>query len=117
MNKIKKGDNIAVLVGKDKGKSGVVRRVVLDVFGKPAKVEVEGINMATCYTRPNPQKNEPGGIVRREALIHASNVAVIEPESGKPSRVRFVRVPEGKKEGKKDNGLQRELYVSKRRRA
>jgi len=105
-----------ILAGKDKGKSGEIRRVVLDVFGKPEKVEVNGINMATCYTRPNPQKNEPGGIIRREALIHASNVAVIEPKSGKPSRVRFVQASADDKE-KAKKGLQREFYVSKRRQA
>lgn len=89
MNKIKKGDEVAVLCGRDKGGRGVVLRVYPDSRGKPEKVLVEGVNLATHYERPNPQKNQPGGIVKREAPIHASNVSPMDPKSGKPSRVKI----------------------------
>lgn len=108
MNKIKKGDNVMVLAGNDKGKSGEVRDVKFDAGGKPEKVKVEGIRMMTHFVRPNPQKNEPGGIIKREGFIHASSVAVVEAESGKPARVRIV--------SDADKGRRREFYVSNKRR-
>lgn len=89
MNKIKKGDEVTVLCGRDRGRRGVVLRVHPDARGKPEKVLVEGVNMVTHYDRPNPQQNQPGGIVKREAPIHASNVSPIDPKSGRASRVKI----------------------------
>ena len=89
MNKIKKGDEVAVICGRNKGGRGVVLRVFPDSRGKPEKALVEGINMVTHYDRPDPQKNNPGGIVKREAPIHASNILPLDAKSGKPSRVKI----------------------------
>ena len=89
MNKIKKGDEVAVLCGRGKGGRGVVLRVYPDARGKPEKVLVEGVNTVSHYERPDPQQNRPGGIVKREAPIHASNVSLIDPKSGKPARVKI----------------------------
>ena len=89
MNKIKAGDEVAVLRGRNKGGRGIVKRVIPDFRGKPEKVVVEGVNMVSHYERPNPQQNQPGGIIRREAPIHASNVSLIDPKSGRPARVKI----------------------------
>ena len=97
MNKIRRGDQIAVLAGRDKGSRGTVQRVILDVFGKPEKVMVEGINTLTSFVRPNPQKNEPGGVVKREAPLHVSKVAVIDPDSDQPARVKITTDADGKR--------------------
>ncbi|MEE1876091.1 50S ribosomal protein L24 [Altererythrobacter litoralis] len=82
--KIKKGDNVVVLSGKDKGKTGTVAQVM----PKEGKVVVEGVNVATRHRKPN-QANPQGGIERREAPMHISKVAVADPKTGKPTRVRF----------------------------
>ena len=82
--KIKKGDNVVVLSGKDKGKTGTVAQVL----PKEGKVLVEGVNVATRHRKPS-QANPQGGIERREAPMHISKVAVADPKSGKPTRVRF----------------------------
>lgn len=107
MNKIRRGDEVMVLAGANKGGRGEVKRVIIDDAGKVARVVVEGLNMATCFVRPNPQKNEPGGRILREASLHASNVAVIDKESGLPSRVKIERTEKG--------GV-RQFHVSARRR-
>lgn len=107
MNKIRKGDTVMVLVGRDKGKRGTVSRVILNKVGKPDKVLVEGLNLVTVFERPNPQKNEPGGVNRREAPMHACKVAVVDPDSNLPARVKFVQDAEGKKV--------RRFYVSRKR--
>ena len=82
--KIKKGDTVVVLSGKDKGKQGKVQVVV------PAdrKVVVEGINIVTCHTKPRRQ-GETGGIVKREAAIYASKVQVVFPKCNKATRVAY----------------------------
>ena len=82
--KIKKGDNVVVLSGKDKGKTGTVAQVM----PKDGKVVVEGVNIATRHRKPS-QANPQGGIERREAPMHISKVAVADPKTGKPTRVRF----------------------------
>jgi len=84
--KIKKGDNVVVLSGKDKGKTGTVAQVM----PKEGKVVVEGVNVATRHRKPN-QANPQGGIERREAPMHISKVAVADPKTGKPTRVRRRR--------------------------
>lgn len=90
-SKIKKGDNVVVLSGKDKGKTGTVARVL----PKDGKVIVEGVNIATRHRKPS-QANPQGGIERREAPMHISKVAVADPKTGKPTRVRF-EIKDGKK--------------------
>ena len=84
MNRIKKGDTVYVNAGNDKGKTGKVLAV------DPAKqrVIVEGVNMVSKHTKPN-AKQPQGGIIKREAPVHVSNLNLIDPKSGKPTRVGF----------------------------
>ena len=82
--KIKKGDKVVVLSGKDKGRHGTVTRAM----PKDGKVVVEGINVHARHTKPS-QARPQGGIVRAEAPLHISNVAIEDPKTGKPTRVRF----------------------------
>ena len=91
MNKIRKGDEVAVLTGKDKGKRGTVLRVDGDV------VVVEGINRVKKHVRPNPMKGEVGGIVEKEMPIQASNVAVFNSATQKADRVGFKVLEDGRK--------------------
>ena len=97
MNKIRKGDEVVVLAGRERGSRGTVSRVILDAFGKPARVVVDGLNLASRHTRPNPQKNDPGGVVKREAPLHASNVALYNPETARSERVRIRRAENGRR--------------------
>lgn len=96
MNKIRRGDEVIVLSGRDKTRRGTVRKVLLDEFGKPERVIVDGINLVTHFDRPNPQKNEPGGVVKREASLHASNVALVSDE-GKAMRVKIRKGEKNKR--------------------
>ena len=80
---IRKNDQVVVRAGKDRGKKGRVLSVVPD----RNRVIVEGVNLIKRHTRPNPQKNIKGGIVEREASIHASNVMLLDPETNEPTRV------------------------------
>ncbi|GAB4511419.1 MAG: 50S ribosomal protein L24 [Sulfuricaulis sp.] len=82
MNKIRKGDKVLVLAGRDKGKQGTVLRVLED-----SHVLVENVNMIKRHTKPNPNKGVTGGIIEREAPIHVSNVAMFNPATGKGERV------------------------------
>jgi large subunit ribosomal protein L24 len=93
MMKIKKGDNVEVMSGKDAGKQGRVLRVDRD----RERVVIEGVNMIKRHTRPNPQKRVQGGIVEREAPIHVSNVMVVSPDSGRPTRVGIKVLDDGRK--------------------
>jgi large subunit ribosomal protein L24 len=90
---IRKNDQVMVRAGKDRGKKGRVLSVVSD----KNRVVVEGVNLIKRHTRPNPQKNIKGGIVEREAAIHASNVMLIDPDTNEPTRVGFKRVGDGTK--------------------
>ena len=90
--KIKKGDKVVVLSGKDKGKHG---EVVLSM-PKEGKVVVSGVNIATRHKKPT-QANPQGGLERREAPLHVSKVALEDPKTGKPTRVRFETSKDGKK--------------------
>lgn len=83
--KIRKGDTVIVIAGKDKGKTGEVLRVIES--GK--RFVVEGINMIKKHMKPNPQLQQEGGIVSKEASIHASNVMILNPVSKKGDRVKF----------------------------
>ena len=82
--KIKKGDRVVILSGKDKGKHGEVTKAM----PKDGKVVVAGINVAVRHRKPS-QANPQGGIERREAPLHVSKVALEDPKTGKPTRVRF----------------------------
>jgi large subunit ribosomal protein L24 len=82
MNKIRKGDKVMVLTGRDKGKQGTVLRMLAD-----SRVLVENVNMIKRHTKPNPNKGVTGGIIDREAPIHISNVALYNPATGKGERV------------------------------
>lgn len=91
MNKIRKGDEVVVLAGKDKGKKGVVlARVDED------RLLVEGVNQVKKHQKPNPMKGEQGGVVNKTMPIHQSNVSLFDRDTGKPSRVA-IREVEGKK--------------------
>jgi large subunit ribosomal protein L24 len=91
--KIKKGDTVEVISGKDTGTRGRVLRIDRD----RERVVVEGVNMIKRHTRPNPQRRVQGGIVEREAPIHVSNVMVVSPDSGRPTRVGFKILDDGRK--------------------
>ena len=82
--KIKKGDRVVILSGKDKGKHGEVTKSM----PKEGKVIVSGVNVAARHRKPS-QTNPQGGIERREAPLHASKVALEDPKTGKATRVRF----------------------------
>ncbi|HSI67480.1 MAG TPA: 50S ribosomal protein L24 [Planococcus sp. (in: firmicutes)] len=88
---VKKGDTVKVISGKDKGKTGVV----LTATPKNDRVLVEGVNIIKKHTKPN-QANPQGGIVSQEAAIHVSNVMLLDPKSGEPTRVGY-KVEDGKK--------------------
>jgi len=89
MNRLKKGDQVVVTAGKDKGKRGDVVRVLGD------KVVVSNINVVKRHTKPNPQANQPGGVIERESPIHASNVMLFNPASGKGERVGIKVLEDG----------------------
>ena len=90
-NRIKKGDQVVVNTGKDKGKQGEVVRVDGD------RVIVANVNIVKRHTKPNPQAGVAGGVVEREASIHISNVNVLNPASGKGERVGFRVLEDGRK--------------------
>ncbi len=90
-NKIKKGDQVVVTTGKDKGKQGEVTKVDGD------RVIVSNVNIVKRHTKPNPQAGVAGGVVEREASIHISNVQVHNPASGKGERVGFKVLEDGRK--------------------
>ena len=91
MNRIKKGDHVVVTVGKDKGKRGDVVSVAGD------KVIVSNVNLVKRHTKPNPQANQPGGVIEREAAIHVSNVMLFNPASGKGERIGTKILEDGRK--------------------
>ncbi|HIJ62923.1 MAG TPA: 50S ribosomal protein L24 [Rhodospirillaceae bacterium] len=89
--KVKKGDQVMVIAGKDKGKKGQVKLVM----PTEKRVVVEGVGMVTKHTRPS--MSSQGGLEKREAPIHLSNVALLDPKSGKPTRVGFKTLDDGRK--------------------
>ncbi len=92
MRKIKKGDTVVVITGRDKGKRGDVSQVV-----DATPVVVGGINTVKKHTKPNPMKNQPGGIVTKEVPIHVSNVAIWNPVTQKADRIGFRLLEDGRK--------------------
>lgn len=93
MKKIRKGDEVVVLTGRNAGKRGVVLRVLKD----DDKVVVENVNMAKRHTRGNPMQGTPGGIVEKEMPVDISNVAIWNPVTSKPDRVGFRVLEDGRK--------------------
>ena len=85
--RIRKGDRVIVITGKDKGKSGVV----MEVRPREQRCLVEGLNIMKRHTKPRPP-NEPGGVIERPAPIHLSNVALIDPKDGRATRVRIEQL-------------------------
>ncbi len=92
MKKIRKGDQVVVLTGRDKGKRGAVIRMLDD-----GHVLVQNVNMIKRHTKPNPNKGVTGGIVEKEASIDLSNVALLNPATGKGGRVGFKTLTDGRK--------------------
>ncbi len=92
MQKIRKGDDVIVIAGKDKGKRGTVGRVLRD----QDRVVVDGVNLIKRHVRGNPQRGEPGGIQTKEASLHISNVALYNAKAGKADRVA-IREVDGKR--------------------
>ena len=89
--RIKKGDEVVVLSGKERGKRGKVLRVLR----KDERVLVQGVNMIKRHTRPS--QVSPGGILEREAALHISKVALVDPKLGKPTRVGYKFLEDGRK--------------------
>ncbi|MFQ5984214.1 MAG: 50S ribosomal protein L24 [Alphaproteobacteria bacterium] len=89
--RIKKGDNVVVITGKDKGRKGSV----LKVLRKERRVIVQGVNMVKRHTKPSAAG--PGGIVGKEAPIHLSNLALVDPKTGQPTRVGYKILEDGRK--------------------
>ena len=92
MNKIRKGDEIIVITGRDKGKRGTISQRIDDSY-----VLVEGLNLVKKHTKPNPLKGTTGGIVEKSMPIHQSNVAIFNAVSGKADRVGIKLLVDGKK--------------------
>ncbi|MBN8713330.1 MAG: 50S ribosomal protein L24 [Xanthomonadales bacterium] len=91
MNRIRKGDHVVVIAGKNKGQRGDVLRVDGD------RVVVSNVNLVKRHTKPNPQANQAGGIVEREASIHLSNVLLFNPATNKGERVGTKALEDGRK--------------------
>ena len=105
MNKIRCGDTVQVLTGKDKGRQGVVKQVLIDKQVKnnvtsrtyQDRVLVEGINIVKKHVKPNPNVQETGGVKEFEKSIDISNVAFVDPDTGKPTRIGFKILEDGTK--------------------
>ncbi len=91
--RIRRNDNVVVTTGKDRGKRGRVLKVLRD----KNRLVVEGVNFINRHTKPNPQKNVKGGVVKREAPLHASNVQLVCPECGAQTRVGHKLLGDGRK--------------------
>ena len=92
-SKIRKNDQVVIIAGRDKGKRGRV----LEVVPANGKIKVEGVGVIKRHQRANPQSNRGGGIIEKEAFINISNVQMIDPQSGKPTRVKYQVVGDGSK--------------------
>ncbi|HFE46775.1 MAG TPA: 50S ribosomal protein L24 [Nannocystis exedens] len=92
MKRVQKGDDVVVIAGKNKGRRGSVLRVI----PKTERVVVQGINMVTKHIKPT-KDNPQGGIIKREAAIHISNVMLADPATGDPTRVRIQTLEGGRK--------------------
>ncbi len=102
MNKLRKGDQVIVLTGRDKGKRGTIAKRVDD-----ERVIVDGVNIVKKHTKPNPMKGTTGGVVDKTMSIHQSNVAIFNPATGKADRVGIKLLSDAEKQQRKtkDNGV------------
>ena len=89
--KIKKGDQVVILTGKDKGKKGNI----IDIITKRNRVLIQGISMVKRHTKPSPASK--GGIEDKESSVHISNVSIVDPKDAKPSKIGFKFLDKGKK--------------------
>lgn len=92
MRRIKKGDQVIVIAGKDKGKRGSVVRIV-----DAERAVVDNVNVVKRHTKPNPQRGVSGGIIEKEMPIHISNIAMYNPATGKGDRIGFRTLADGRK--------------------
>jgi|TARA_B110001454_G_C12342354_1_gene276588 large subunit ribosomal protein L24 len=92
MKKLKKGDSVIIISGKDKGKKGEILRVV-----EPDKLVISNVNLAKKHVKPNPNKQETGGIIEREMPMHISNVMILNPLTKKGDKIGFKKLEDGKK--------------------
>ena len=92
MNKIKTGDDVIIIAGKDKGKRGSVLKILDN-----SRVVIEGANMAKKHVKPNPNAGESGGIIEKEMPLHTSNVAVFNSATGKADRVGIKVLEDGRR--------------------
>jgi large subunit ribosomal protein L24 len=92
-SKIRKNDQVVIIAGRDKGRRGRV----LEVAPAKGKIKIEGAGMIKRHQRANPQSNRGGGIIDKEAFIDISNVQLIDPQSGKPTRVKYQVEADGSK--------------------
>ena len=102
MNKIRKGDQVIVLTGRDKGKRGTVTQRVDD-----ERLLVEGVNVVKKHVKPNPMKGTTGGVVDKTLPIHQSNIAIFNPATGKADRVGIKLLSDAEKQSRKtrENGV------------
>ena len=96
--KIKKGDKVVMLTGKDKGRTGEVKQVITE----ESKVVVQGINVLTKHRKPS--QTNPGGLDKVEAPVHISNVAIVDPKNSKPARIGYKTVGDRKVRFSKKSG-------------
>ena len=92
MRRIRKGDDVVVIAGKDKGKRGSVLNVMPD-----GRLVVSDVNMVKRHTKPNPNRGVPGGIIEKEMPVHPSNVMLFNPQTSKGDRVGFRMLEDGRK--------------------
>ena len=92
MNKIKAGDEVLVISGKERGKKGFISNVINNSL-----VVIDGLNLAKKHQKPNPNKNEPGGITNKAMPLHISNIAIINPETGERDKIKITVNGDGKK--------------------
>lgn len=92
MRKLKKGDEVIIIAGKDKGRRGTVQKVLPD-----SRVLVDNANMVKKHTKGNPTMGTPGGIIEKEAPLHISNVAIFNPATNKADRVGIKTLEDGSK--------------------
>jgi len=92
MKKLKKGDSVIVISGKDKGKKGEILKII-----EPDKLVISNINLAKKHVKPNPNKQETGGILEREMPMHISNIMILNPLTKKGDKIGFKKLEDGKK--------------------
>jgi len=107
MNRLKKGDQVYIIAGKNKGKMGIVSSIANN-----ERILVDGINLAKKHVKPNPNKNETGGIIEKEMPIHASNAMIYNAKTKKPDRIGILKLKDNKKvRVYKSTGEQIDLWV------